>query len=64
MRGVSTSRFSDEKIQLIEPSDTGNRPPLIYESGDDFLGQGELAGRIYHALGCGVATTILGFWDI
>ena len=39
---VSTSRFSDEKIQLIEPSDTGNRPPLIYESGDDFLGQGEL----------------------
>jgi hypothetical protein len=39
---VSTSRFSDEKIQLLEPSDTGNRPPLIYESGDDFLGQGEL----------------------
>ena len=39
---VSTSRFSDEKIQLIEPSDTGNRPPLIYEYGDDFLGQGEL----------------------
>jgi hypothetical protein len=37
-----TSRFSDEKIQLLTPSDTGNRPPLIYESGDDFLGQGEL----------------------
>ena len=39
---VSTSRFSDEKIQLLAPSDTGNRPPLIYEAGDDFLGQGEL----------------------
>ena len=37
-----TSRFSDEKIQLLAPSDTGNRPPLIYEAGDDFLGQGDL----------------------
>ena len=37
-----TSRFSDEKIQLLVPSDTGNRPPLIYEKGDDFLGAGEL----------------------
>ena len=37
-----TSRFSDEKIQLLVPSDTGNRPPLIYEKGDDFLGVGEL----------------------
>jgi hypothetical protein len=37
-----TSRFSDEKIQLLVPSDTGNRPPLIYEKGDDFLGTGEL----------------------
>ena len=37
-----TSRFSDEKIQLLVPSDTGNRPPLIYEKGDNFLGQGEL----------------------
>jgi len=37
-----TSRFSDEKIQLLEPSDTGHRPPLIYESGDNFLGKGEL----------------------
>ena len=39
---VNTSRFSDEKIQLLAPSDTGNRPPLIYESGDDFLGRGEV----------------------
>ena len=37
-----TSRFSDEKIQLLVHSDTGNRPPLIYEKGDDFLGVGEL----------------------
>ena len=36
------SRFSDEKIQLREPSDTGNRPPLIYEGGDLFLGTGNL----------------------
>ena len=39
---VSTSRFSDEKIQLLAPSDTGNRPPLIYESGDNFLGVGDV----------------------
>ena len=39
---VETSRFSDEHIQLLEPSDTGVRPPLIYEAGDPFLGQGEL----------------------
>ena len=39
---VETSRFSDEHIQLLEPSDTGVRPPLIYEAGDTFLGQGEL----------------------
>ncbi len=37
-----TSRFSDEKIQLLVPSDTGNRPPLIYEKGDPFLGTGNL----------------------
>lgn len=36
------SRFSEEKIQLLEPSDTGNRPPLIYEGGDLFLGTGDL----------------------
>ncbi|MBT5469876.1 MAG: hypothetical protein HOK41_04690 [Nitrospina sp.] len=36
------SRFSDEKIQLLEPSDTGNRPSLIYEAGDLFLGTGNL----------------------
>ncbi|MBC8284418.1 MAG: hypothetical protein H8E32_11445 [Nitrospinae bacterium] len=36
------SRFSDEKIQLLEPSDTGNRPSLIYEGGDLFLGTGNL----------------------
>ena len=36
------SRFSDEKIQLLQPSDAGNRPPLIYEGGDLFLGTGNL----------------------
>ncbi len=36
------SRFSDEHIQLLEPSDTGNRPSLIYEGGDLFLGTGDL----------------------
>ena len=36
------SRFSDEHIQLLEPSDTGNRPSLIYEGGDLFLGTGNL----------------------
>ena len=37
-----TSRFSDEKIQLLAPTDTGNRPPLIFEGGDLFLGTGNL----------------------
>jgi len=36
------SRFSEEHIQLKAPSDTGNRPPLIYEGGDLFLGTGNL----------------------
>jgi hypothetical protein len=36
------SRFSDEHIQLLDPSDTGNRPSLIYEAGDLFLGTGNL----------------------
>ena len=34
--------FSEEHIQLKSPSDTGNRPPLIYEGGDLFLGSGNL----------------------
>lgn len=34
--------FSEEHIQLKAPSDTGNRPPLIYEGGDLFLGSGDL----------------------
>ena len=34
--------FSEEHIQLRSPSDTGNRPPLIYEGGDLFLGTGDL----------------------
>ena len=34
--------FSEEHIQLIAPSDTGTRPPLIYEGGDLFLGTGKL----------------------
>ncbi len=36
------SQFSEENIQLKSPSDTGNRPPLIYEGGDLFLGAGNL----------------------
>ena len=36
------SAFSEEHIQLRAPSDTGNRPPLIYEGGDLFLGVGDL----------------------
>jgi len=36
------SRFSEKHIQLKSPSDTGNRPPLIYEGGDLFLGTGNL----------------------
>ncbi len=36
------SRFSEEHIQLLSPSDTSNRPPLIYEGGDLFLGTGNL----------------------
>ncbi len=39
---IGESRFSAEHIQLLEPSDTGNRPPLIYEGGDLFLGTGDL----------------------
>ena len=39
---IGESRFSNEHIQLLEPSDTGNRPPLIYEGGDLFLGTGNL----------------------
>jgi len=35
-------RFSDEHIQLRPPSDTGTRPPLITETGDLFLGVGNL----------------------
>ncbi len=34
--------FSEEHIQLRPPSDTGTRPPLIYEGGDLFLGTGKL----------------------
>lgn len=36
------TQFSEEHIQLKSPSDTGNRPPLIYEGGDLFLGTGDL----------------------
>ncbi len=36
------SAFSEEHIQLRSPSDTGNRPPLIFEGGDLFLGTGDL----------------------
>lgn len=36
------TQFSEEHIQLKAPSDTGNRPPLIYEGGDLFLGSGDL----------------------
>lgn len=36
------SAFSEEHIQLLSPSDTGSRPPLIYEGGDLFLGTGDL----------------------
>ena len=36
------SAFSEEHIQLRTPSDTGTRPPLIYEGGDLFLGVGDL----------------------
>lgn len=36
------TQFSEEHIQLKAPSDTGNRPPLIYEGGDLFLGTGNL----------------------
>lgn len=36
------TQFSEEHIQLKAPSDTGNRPPLIYEGGDLFLGSGNL----------------------
>jgi hypothetical protein len=39
---TDTPRFSEEHIQLKPPSDTGNRPPLIYEGGDLFLGTGRL----------------------
>jgi hypothetical protein len=39
---TETPRFSEEHIQLKPPSDTGNRPPLIYEGGDLFLGTGNL----------------------
>ncbi|GJL77177.1 MAG: hypothetical protein NPINA01_01660 [Nitrospinaceae bacterium] len=39
---TDTPRFSDERVQLKSPSDTGNRPPLIYEGGDLFLGTGNL----------------------
>jgi hypothetical protein len=34
--------FSEEHIQLRAPSDTGTRPPLIFEGGDLFLGTGKL----------------------
>ncbi len=37
-----TPAFSSEHIQLRPPSDTGTRPPLIYEGGDLFLGTGSL----------------------
>ncbi len=36
------TQFSTEHIQLKAPSDTGNRPPLIFEGGDLFLGTGKL----------------------
>jgi len=36
------SKFSEEHIPLKAPSDTGNRPPLIFEGGDLFLGTGNL----------------------
>jgi hypothetical protein len=36
------TQFSEEHIQLKAPSDTGSRPPLIYEGGDLFLGSGNL----------------------
>ncbi len=36
------SAFSEERIQLRSPSDTGTRPPLLYEGGDLFLGVGDL----------------------
>lgn len=39
---TETPRFSEERVQLKSPSDTGNRPPLIYEGGDLFLGSGGL----------------------
>jgi hypothetical protein len=39
---TDTPRFSEEHVQLKAPSDTGNRPPLIYEGGDLFLGTGKL----------------------
>ena len=39
---TETPRFSEEHIQLKAPSDTGNRPPLLFEGGDLFLGTGKL----------------------
>lgn len=39
---TETPRFSEEHVQLKAPSDTGSRPPLIYEGGDLFLGTGKL----------------------
>lgn len=35
-------QFSEEHIQLLPPSDTGSRPPLMMEAGDLFLGTGNL----------------------
>ena len=39
---TETPKYSEEHVQLKSPSDTGNRPPLIYEGGDLFLGSGKL----------------------
>lgn len=39
---IEKSDFSEEHIPLKAPSDTGNRPALIFEGGDLFLGTGNL----------------------
>ena len=56
-----TSRFSDEKIQLLAPTDTGNRPPLIFEGGDLFLGTGVIFRKALKPLGGRFGSRNYGF---